>query len=61
MPSCFEGSPGDRVYIVDFSLEEGAYFVDGSSEVEFRNVDNEQKISNSLWRFGSGLGGSELY
>ena len=40
----FEGIPGDHVFIVDFSLEEGAYFVDSSSEVEFCNVDNEQKV-----------------
>ena len=43
MPICFEGSPGDHVLTVDISLEEGAYFVEGSSEVEFCNVDNEQE------------------
>ena len=58
---CFEGCPGDIVFIVDFSLEEEAYFVDGSSVVESCNVVNEQKIINSLWRFGSGLGGSDSY
>ena len=58
-PSCVEGCPGDRVFIVDFSLEEEAYFVDGSSVVESCNVENEQKLINSLWRFGSGLGGSD--
>ena len=56
---CFVGFPGDRVYIVDFSLEEGAYFVEGSSVDEFCNVVNQQKIINSLWRFGSGLEGSD--
>ena len=58
---CFEGCPGDIVFIVDFSSEEGAFFVDGSSVDEFFNVVNEQKIINSLWRFGSGLGGSDSY
>ena len=55
----YVGSPGDFAFIVDFSLEEGAFFVDGSSVDEFFNVVNEQKIINSLWRFGSGLGGSD--
>ena len=58
LPSCFVDFPGDRVVIIDFSLEEEACFMDGSSVVESCNVDNEQKIVNSLWRFGSGLGGS---
>ena len=39
----FQVSPGDHVYIVDISLEERAYFVEGTSEVEFCNVDNEQE------------------
>ena len=56
----FVGFPGDRVYNVDFSLEEDAYFEEGSSVDEFFNVVNEQKI-NSQWRFGSGLGGSDSY
>ena len=43
---CFEGFPGDHVLIVDISLEEGAYFVEGSSVDEFCNVVNEQKIIN---------------
>ena len=57
----FVGFPGDCVFIVDFSLEEGAFFVDGSSVDEFFNVVNEQKLINSLWRLGSGLGGSDSY
>ena len=44
VPFCFEGSPGDHVCIVDISLEEEAYFVEGSSEVEHCNVGNEQKV-----------------
>ena len=40
----FEGSPGDHVYIVDIFGKRLAYFVEGTSEVEFCNVDNEQKI-----------------
>ena len=38
----FEGSPGDHVFIVDL-FGRVAYFVEGSSEVEFCNVDNEQE------------------
>ena len=44
VPICFEGSPGDFVHIVDISLEERAYFVEGTSEVDYCNVDNEQKV-----------------
>ena len=40
MPFCFEGSPSDFIYIVDISLEEEAYFVEGSSEVEHCTVIN---------------------
>ena len=40
MPSCFVGSPGELVLIVDFSLEEEAYFVEGSSEVEHCTIVN---------------------
>ena len=54
----YVGSPGDFAYIVNFSLEEEAYFVDSSSVDEFFNVVNEQKLITSLWRLGSGLGGS---
>ena len=43
MPISFKGIPGDHVCIVDFSLEEGAYFVEGSSGVKLCTVDNEQK------------------
>ena len=40
---CFEGSPGDHVYIVDFFWKR-AYFVEGTSEAEYCNVGNEQKV-----------------
>ena len=39
---CFEGSLGDHVLIVDFFWKR-AYFVEGSSEVEYCNVDNKQE------------------
>ena len=39
---CFEGSPGDHVYIVDIFWKR-AHIVEGSSGVEFCNVDNEKE------------------
>ena len=39
----FEGIFGDHVLIVDFFWKR-AQIVEGSSEVEFCNVDNEQKV-----------------
>ena len=40
VPICFEGSPGDFVFIVNISLEEEAYFVEGSSKVKHCTVVN---------------------
>ena len=39
----FEDIPGDHVYIVDIFGKRLAYFVEGTSEVDYCNVDNEQK------------------
>ena len=38
----FEGIPGDHVFSVDIFWKR-AYFVEGSSGVEFCTVDNEQE------------------
>ena len=55
------GFPSDCVFNVDFSLEEDACFEEGSSVDEVFSVVNEQKLFTSLWRLGSGLGGSVSY
>ena len=57
----YVGFPSDRVYNVDFSLEEDACFEKGSSVDEVFSVVNEQKLFTSLWRLGSGLGVSVSY
>ena len=38
----FEGSPGDHVFIVDI-FGRVAFFIEGSSEVEFCTIDNKQE------------------
>ena len=38
----FEGIPGDHVCSIDFFWKR-AHIVEGSSEVEYCNVDNEQE------------------
>ena len=38
----FEGIPGDHVFSIDI-LWKRAYFVEGSSGVEFCTIDNEQE------------------
>ena len=54
VPISFEGNPGDHVCIIDISLEEGAYFVEGSSEVEYCNVNIEQEHCNIIKDTGVG-------